>query len=289
MNNGRVFLKYKKILVTGANGFLGRNLVAKLNSLGVNNIGLLREDFDIVDDDINTLERCDLVVHLAAYVNPIESWKKFDKCLSVNVNGTKKILDYALKNKSNVIYLNTYVYGIPGDLPIGESAKTNPNTPYGVSKLMGEQLCEFYANYQGINVTSLRLFNVYGDSSNENFLVNKIFHQYKNGSSEIKVFSENTYRDFVHVDDVVDSIICACDKMNKFKVFNIGSGESLSSRDIYNILNELVGSQLYFSCTGEERENDVLDIRADISKAAEGLNWTPKISMYEGIKRFINE
>ncbi len=289
MSKKEAFLKNKKILVTGANGFIGRNVVARLNSLCLGCVALERAVFDIVEGDIDVIEQSDIVIHLAAYVHPVESWSNIDKCLSVNVIGTKNILDYAVKNGADVLYVNTYVYGNPKELPITEELQVSPNTPYAVSKLMGEDLCKFYSLYKGLNVTSLRLFNVYGDASNDIFLVSKIINQYKNGATEISVFSDNTFRDFVHVDDVIDAILSAIPNMESFQVFNIGSGKSYSSRDIFNTLNELVSEKLTFSCTGEARINDVGDIVSDVTKASDLLNWTPKISLKEGVERALNE
>jgi GDP-4-dehydro-6-deoxy-D-mannose reductase len=289
MKKKREYLQSKKIMVTGGGGFIGSRLVLKLQEMGAKCISLNHVDFDIVSGDVKTLQACDILVHLAAYVNPVESWNNFQKSISVNVDGTRNMLDFCKKNNVDVVYMNTYVYGNPKILPINEEAAIRPGTPYSITKMMGEDMCKFYFQNFGLNITSLRVFNVYGDSNNDNFLITKIINQYKNNSNEINVFSSNTRRDFIHVDDVICAIIQAILKLKGFQIYNIGSGESYSSKDIFNVLNELTNKNLTFSCNENYRENDVENIICDYKKAKININWSPKISLYNGIKRALNE
>ena len=280
-------MSYKKILITGSEGFVGQHLRERLVNLGYSVKG-----FDFKDGDITEMldygESIEHVFHLAGKTFIPDSWKNPASFYKVNVLGTVNVLDYCRRKNIGLTYLNTYGYGEPESLPVGETAEIRPNTPYNHSKYVAEDIIRFYCSTFGMNAVSLRAFNIFGFGQQEIFLLPSLVRQVLDDtvdSVHVKVFEPK--RDYVYIDDVVSALVSTLNAPKGFNAYNIGSGKSYSVREVGEAIMRLVGIVKPFVADGQIRPNDVPDIVADISKIRRDLGWTPTVGFEEGLRRMI--
>lgn len=291
-----------KALVVGGMGFIGSNLVDQLINDGHSVIVLdnlssgkiengnkkakfWRLDITTPRDIFNSnlFEGVDWVFHVAAKTNVQESIEDPFAYNNTNVTGLLNIL--SLSNAAGVSKFifssSSAVYGDVVYTPTDESHITDPISPYGVSKLIGENYCRnFYRTY-GLETTCLRYFNVYGDRQHSEGTYAPVigkFMEQKNKGLPMTIYGDGEQRrDFVHVNDVVRANILAAtssydtDFRNNF--INIGSGINYSVNEIANMVGD---EQVNVDPVLEPRES-----LADISKAKELLGWVPKYELKE--------
>ena len=223
------------------------------------------------------------VIHLAGRHFVPDSWAEPLEFLRVNLLGTQNIIDHCLKHGSKLIFSSAYLYGVPQYNPITEDHPVTSNNPYALSKYFGEQLIEFFCNYKGLNATTLRLFNVYGDGQNIEYLIPSILNQVAAGT-DIKVNNLLPSRDYVYIEDVVAAIILAMEPSEEYKVFNIGSGSSYSVEELIGLIKKVTESDAEVISREQYRENEVMDVVADTSSAREILGWVPKYTLEQGLR-----
>ena len=280
----RVRFSVDAVIVTGASGFIGRALVVRLKSLGYKVVEFNHSDGDIVDKTLfSALPKASHVIHLAGRHFVPDSWSEPLEFLRVNLLGTQNIIDHCLKHGSKLIFSSAYLYGVPDYNPIAEDHPVTSNNPYALSKYFGEQLIKFFCDYKGLNATTLRLFNVYGDGQNIDYLIPSVLSQVAAGH-DIKVNNLLPSRDYVYVEDVVTSIILAMESSHKYKVFNIGSGTSYSVEELIDIIKKVTESDAKVISREQYRENEVMDVVADTRRAQEILHWTPKYTLEQGLR-----
>ena len=278
------------IVVTGSSGFIGSNLVKKLKELNYKIIELdLKNGSDITNwESVKKVRKFDVVIHLAARVFIPDSYNSPREFFSNNIIATLNILELCRKYSAKMIYISSYVYGIPQYSPIDELHPVAALNPYTQSKIIGEQLCKGCNRDFGVPVIIFRPFNIYVQGQNDNFLIPLIIKQIKeNGKIFLK--DPRPKRDFIHIDDVVDAYCKAIEYKPNFEVFNLGSGVSYSVKEVAEILVRQAGKNVPIEFSEEHRQNEVLDTVADISKAQNILKWVPKYSVEEGIKSIIKK
>ena len=273
------------ILITGASGFIGSNLVPVLRKKYRIITTASIDKFDIRDKNkIDQLPKADIVIHLAGIINVPFSWKNPQEVLEVNTIGTVNILEYCVKNKSRIIFPSSYPYGISNYLPTDESHPISSENPYAVSKLAAESLCEVYQKRYGFGVVIMRLFNVYGPNQPKDMVVPKIIlGLIKNG--KIEVFSGKPKRDMIYISDVVQAFRAVLKKDDGFNIYNIGSGKNYSIEQISKKVIKISGNNALFIDQNQERPNEILETQADIKKIRDELGWQPKVSIDIGLKR----
>lgn len=276
-----------RLLVTGASGFIGRHLGPRLRSLNNEVWELSSKTGDIGDEKTwRHLPATDVVFHLAGRAHVPTSWNETADFVRVNVSGTVRALDYCLTHHAHLIYVSAYLYGIPVRLPIAETDPINPNNPYALSKHLAEQVCEFYAKYRGVKVTVLRPFNVFGVGQQSQFLIPKIIDQVR-CNTEIRVKDLVPRRDYIYVNDLLDALVKAVKAPDHYSVFNIGSGISLSVKEIIDIIQRIANTSLPVNSEFSERPQEIPDVRADISKAERLIGWKPRHSFADGISMLL--
>jgi nucleoside-diphosphate-sugar epimerase len=186
------------------------------------------------------------------------------------------------------VFLSSYLYGNPRELPIAENAPISVTNPYALSKKLAEEVCEFYADRLGVSVMILRPFNAYGPGQKEPFLIPSIIGQVKRGGP-VRVQDLEPKRDYVYIADLVEAIASSVNLRYSFNVINVGSGVSHSVADVIQIIQDITGRKLEIKASGERRPNEVMDTVADISKAKEVLGWTPRWTISQGIKAILAE
>ena len=256
-----------KVLVTGGRGFIGTKLVSRLRNLSLDVIEISSDFGDIAKSETwNSFQNLDVVFHLAGRNFVPESWNEPAEFFQTNVIGTEMALECCRRHGAKLIYISSYLYGVPKKIPIKETDKIKPNNPYALSKHLAEQICEFYATYWNIPITVIRPFNVFGPGQRSEFLIPKIINQIRN-NSEVRVMDLEPKRDYIYVEDLVDALIKAIKIDDGYNIFNIGSGKSYSVGEIIRIIQEKAGTNLPVQSENISRDHEIYDIKADVTFA----------------------
>jgi UDP-N-acetylglucosamine/UDP-N-acetyl-alpha-D-glucosaminouronate 4-epimerase len=306
-----------KILVTGAAGFIGSNIVdALLDDSRVEFIRILdnlatgtlenikhlkgNKKVEFIEGDIRNIDTCnnvcegmDLVDHQAALGSVPRSIKDPLITNDVNITGTLNIFSAARDNgiKRVVYAASSSTYGDHPGLPKVEDVIGKPLSPYAFTKYVNELYAEIYGSLFNMQMIGLRYFNVFGPRQNPQgpyaavipLFVKSIM---ENEAPVINGDGSHT-RDFTYVDNAVQSNIKALFTTNEKaanQVYNIAYGKKTSLLELFNYLKEVSGSKLEPN-HGPERIGDVKHSLADISKAKKLLDYDPKISVEEGLKK----
>lgn len=295
---------YAQILVTGGSGFIGRNLVKELLTLGKRVIvvdkdrsfsGYLRSpQMTYLHADIRNKEQAadlmqgvDLVFHIAGNADASISIQDplFD--FETNALGTFTIVDAAHKaGVKKLIYASSaLIYGPTQHLPLREFYPPQPLVPYAASKLAGEISCLSFFHAYHFPITIARLFCVYGpdeDPRRSRVEVSRYLRWHLNhqpirtiGDIDLKT------RDYIHVSDVVRGLLLLAEKGNKGEIFNIGSGQEVSMRQLIDTISLVTGREAIVSSDTSTMADSYRQV-ADISRMRE-LGYEPHISLKEGI------
>jgi nucleoside-diphosphate-sugar epimerase len=276
----------KKILITGSSGFIGTSLKHTLVTEGYPVVDFNSSDGDIESAPLN-FSGVDYVIHLAGKSFVPDSWKNPAEFMRVNVEGTRNVLEFCRKNNTPLMFMSSYVYGIPVRLPIDENHPVNPSNPYAQSKHEAEKVCMAYTEKYGVPVTILRPFNVFGKNQPGHFLVPKIIAQALDRSQkQVELFDLSPKRDYVYMDDLVRAMVLLLEK-RKTGIFNIGSARSLSVKEIAEIILKAAGVKKEIVSSCEVRHHEIPDVVADISKIKSETGWTPETPFKEGIRKII--
>jgi GDP-4-dehydro-6-deoxy-D-mannose reductase len=277
------------ILVTGANGFIGKVITSQLKRDGFNVIEMSRAIGDITDVATwNNMPVDSIVIHLAGITFIPNSWNNSPEFIRVNVLGTEHALNYCRRHNAALILSSTYVYGQPEHIPISENHPLQPSNPYALSKRMAESLCEFASRYNGITTTNLRLFNVFGNGQRSNFLIPSILEQIKTGN-QIIVKDLESKRDYIYIDDVVDAFIKST-KLNdgKCRTFNIATGCSYSVKDVIDLIQIIKKKRFHVVSENDTQFSELTNVKASIELAKEQLNWQPKWTLEDGLRAMLD-
>jgi nucleoside-diphosphate-sugar epimerase len=182
-----------------------------------------------------------------------------------------------------MIFLSTYLYSSKLRTPIKETDEIDPANPYALSKLLGEQLCSFYAEQFGVEVIILRPFNVFGSGQNMRFLIPSIISQAMKGD-EISVLDIRPARDFVFIEDLLDAVYKSLTTDLRFGIINVGTGVASTVEQLILSLADVIGRKLSINSSNKERFGEISSTQADISRAKLLLGWQPKWSLSEGLR-----
>ena len=303
-----------KIFVTGGAGFIGKHLIKKLqneheliiyenfsNSSEKDFLNLLKNNISLIKGDVTnysllkkSLMNIDLVIHLAAQIDILESITHPNETHKINVEGSLNILRCCVENniKNFISASSAAVYGNPTEIPVSEKTVPNPVSPYGAEKLSLEFYAKAFANAYDMNCISLRFFNVYGKGqSNEYAGVITKFMEKIHSNQPLTIFGngENT-RDFIHIDDLVDGIVKSISNINgkKGNVYNLASGVSTSVKELAELMILISKKNLKLNFT-DSRPGDLFHSLASIELAKKELGFEPKISLEDGLTVFMKK
>jgi UDP-glucose 4-epimerase len=301
-------LKGKKILVTGGAGFIGYHLCKKLSSLASNltiydNLSSGKMENvkdapnakfvkgDILDlKKLGSLEKADLIYHLAAQVVVPYSMENPLIDFETNAKGTLQVLEKARKDDSKLVFASSAaVYGNPTVFPTSEDYGFHPFSCYGLSKVVGEEYCSMYVNQYGLDITVLRFANVYGLRCHG--VIHDFLDKIAKNPNKLEIIGTGLQsRDFVHVSDVVDALVTVgSDESTNGKTYNIGFGKTTKIIDLAKMMLKILNLQdkTVVTTTNVSWQGDINTIWFDISKAKKELKWNPKVSLEESIKEVI--
>jgi nucleoside-diphosphate-sugar epimerase len=271
-----------EILVTGATGFLGRHLVAALESRGLAVRQHSSRDGDIANCTL-PMEGVGHVFHLAAKSYVPESWQNPRAFYHTNVLGTVNVLEHCRQNRAALTLISSYVYGQPQRLPIGEDHPVAAANPYSHTKILAEEAARFFEQSFGIPLLIVRPFNIYGPGQHPSFLIPSIVRQVLDPSVEVvRVQDLRPKRDYLYVGDAVEFLMASLGAGVR-GVFNTGSGRSASVAEVAQLVNDAAGLSKPVVSSDEPRPGEVMDVVADTSRAAAELNWRPGTLLADGI------
>ena len=301
-------LKEKKVLVTGGAGFIGFHLCKGLSELTDNltiydnlSSGKMENVKDVpkakfVEGDILnlkklcSLEKSDLIYHLAAQVvvpysmeNPLEDFE-------TNAKGTLCVLEKARKDDSKLVFASSAaVYGNPTQLPTSEDYGFHAFSCYGLSKVVGEEYCQMYRDQYGLDIVIMRFANVYGLRCHG--VIHDFLDKLTKNPNKLEIIGTGLQsRDFVHVSDVVDALVSAgsLDSANG-ETFNIGFGKTTKIIDLAKMMLKILNLQdkTVVTTTNVSWQGDINIIWFNNAKAKKELNWDPKVSIEDSIKEVI--
>jgi UDP-glucose 4-epimerase len=300
-----------KALVTGAAGFIGSRLATQLALRGADVIGLdcftdfyprrlketnlaqlvTRPNFRLVEGALQTVDLAPLldgathVFHLAAQPGVRRSWgREFEIYTSHNVDATQRLLE-AAKSQPLVRFVyasSSSVYGDRAPIPMREDAVPHPVSPYGVTKLAAEHLCQLYhANY-GVPSVSLRYFTVYGPGQRPDMAFHRFLRAALTGEP-ISLYGDGEQtRDFTYVADAVAATAAAGDRGRPGAVYNIGGGSRVSINHVLDLIARLTGRPLDIRREPEQK-GDMRDTFGDTTRAQTDLGFAPRHSLESGL------
>ena len=313
-------MKNKKILITGADGFIGSHLAEALIRQGYNVRAFvlynsfnswgwldrapkeIRDGVDVFAGDIRdphgvkeAMRGCDAVLHLAALIAIPYSYHSPDTYVDTNIKGTLNVLQAARDlSVRRVIHTSTSeVYGTARFVPITEEHPLQGQSPYSATKIAADQLAySFYASF-GLPVVIARPFNTYGPRQSARAVIPTIITQIASGQRQIKLGAVSPTRDFSYVQDTVAGFIAALNSEHGLgEVVNFGSNFEISISDTARLIAETMNTEIEVITDGARirpENSEVERLWADNTKARRLFGWQPGYGGREGFKRGLAE
>jgi UDP-glucose 4-epimerase len=305
-------------MITGGLGFIGSNLARALAALGADvlivdslipeyggnrfNIAGIESNVTVDTSDVRDAERMsalvagrEVIFNLAGQVSHIDSMRDPQTDLDINCRSQLTMLEACRRHNPGVkvVYAGTrQIYGKPERLPVDETHLVRPTDINGINKAAGEQYHLVYNNVFGVRACSLRLTNVYGPRQlikhNRQGFIGWFIRLAVEGG-EIQIYGDGSQlRDFVYVDDVVDAFLRAgaTDTVNG-EVFNVGSPDPVSHRDLVTMLIEEAGhgSVKFIEWPEEKRRIDIGSFYSDSTRFTKATGWSRQVPLREGLRR----
>lgn len=305
-----------RVLVTGAAGFIGSQLCDRLVADGhdllavdcftasydvakkVENVARLRKhkavtfaQVDLRSDDLGPfVDDVDTVFHQAALAGVRASWDhRFSDYATHNVLATQRLLEASRHAgvRRFVYASSSSIYGNALAYPTSEDTVPAPFSPYGVTKLAAEHLCQAYANNFGLVTVSLRYFTVYGPRQRPDMGIYRLIRSALTGEPFELYGDGSQRREFTYVDDIVDAnLLAATVEVEKGGVCNIAGGGDISLSGLINLVSDFIGRPVNV-VPADAMPGDVRRNSGAIDRAASLLGWGPRISFEEGLRRQI--
>lgn len=295
-----------KVLITGATGFIGAHLTRRLTREGFE-VGIIKREnsntwrikdllekiatYDVDLRDTHEVSKVvshfkpEVIFHLATYYAVEHQPQEIPLLIDTNVLGTVNLLE-AAKESMVKLFVNTsscFVYK-ESEERLRENAGLSPLNLYASTKIQAEQTCSFYAEKYGLKVITFRLFPPYGPAGHERRLIPYVIRSLLD-EERLNLTTGKQRWDFVYVDDIVDAyfkLLSVSELPQKHEIFNIGTENAVSVREVVSRIKEIVGSELEPEWGAiPHRKNEVWFICADISKTENFLSWHPKIQILE--------
>jgi UDP-glucuronate 4-epimerase len=306
-----------RVLVTGGAGFIGSHLCDRLLSEGHAahcldnfndfydpaikraNVAELMEHtaFEVTQADVrdrDALARVfawgpDTVIHIAALAGVRPSILQPDVYMDVNVVGTARLLAQCVTSgvKRVLFASSSSVYGNRTSVPFRETDPVDdPVSPYAASKRAGELLCHAFHHLHDMDIWCLRFFTVYGPRQRPEMAIHKFVRTILAGG-EVTVFGDgSSSRDYTFVDDIVDGLMAALERLEGYRILNLGNSDTIRLDALITVIEEAVGKSARRTLLPDQ-PGDVESTCASLDLAREVLGYAPKVSIHDGIQRFV--
>lgn len=302
-----------RVLVTGAAGFIGSRLSARLLADGHEVVGvdawrpyydldqkranLARlsgqagfrlEEVDLVDGDLAPLvDGVELVYHQAAQPGVRRSWGEFPVYVRDNVEATQRLLAACVDSPSLTRFVyasSSSVYGNAKVFPVTEETLPAPRSPYGVTKLAAEHLTSLYAANFGVPTASLRYFTVYGPGQRPDMAIHRMVRSALSGEP-FPLFGDGSHvRDFTFVDDIVEAnVLTGTGDVAPGSVFNVAGGGATTVSELLELVGEAVGRAVPLDRQAEQ-PGDVRETNGSTDAIRAATGWTPRVAIAEGVR-----
>ena len=313
-------LKGKKILVTGADGFIGSHLTEELVRQGndvraftlynsFNSWGWLDQsdknildNLDVFSGDIRdphgvkeAMKGCDVVLHLAALIAIPYSYHSPDTYVDTNIKGTLNIVQAARElDIDKVVHTSTSeVYGTARYVPIDEDHPLQGQSPYSASKIGADQIAMSFYNSFETPVSIIRPFNTYGPRQSARAIIPTVISQIASGNRIIKLGALHPTRDFNYIMDTVSGFISVAESDSSVgEVINIGSNYEISIGDLVQLIADVMNVEIELQTESQRlrpEKSEVERLWADNTKASERLGWKPSYGDIDGLRRGLEE
>jgi dTDP-glucose 4,6-dehydratase len=307
-------MKSRRVLVTGAAGFIGSHLVERLvrdgatvrafvrygSSGGFGNLHRLpadvRDAVEVVAGDVTdassvdaAVAGCEIVLHLAAVISIPYSQRAPSQCLEVNAGGTLKVIESCRRHGvARLVHTSTSeVYGSAREVPMRESHPRCGQSPYAASKIAADAMVEAMHRSFDVPATTVRPFNTYGPRQSTRAVIPAIVSQLVLGAERLELGDLRPTRDFVHVEDTVAGFIAAAHAGDAVgREFNLATGREISIGDLARAAMQVVGREVPIvadEARSRPERSEVTRLCGDASAAAESLGWRPRIGLEEGL------
>jgi nucleoside-diphosphate-sugar epimerase len=300
-----------RYLVTGGAGFIGSNIVDELvrrnhqvvvlDDLSAgkeSNVAHIRSKIDLRVGSITDLaaaqaacQGADYVIHLAARTSVPRSVKDPLESNHINIDGTLNVLVAArdAKVKRLVYAASSSAYGETPTQPKVETMPSQPISPYGVTKYVGELYAQVFGRVYGLENASVRYFNVFGPRQDPTSQYSGVLSRFMlaviEGQQPVIYGDGEQSRDFTYIENVVDVTLRACEASGASgKVFNGGTGARITLNEVLKLLEKITGQKLQAK-NDPPRNGDIRDSQADISLARKVLGYNPSVNFESGLER----
>ena len=304
-----------RVMVTGGAGMIGIELCRQLSEAkhDVNLFDLTEQvkrieivlpsevnvyHGSILDRSVlrEAMSGCNIVIHLAAMLGVRRTESNLLRCLEINIDGTKRVLECAaLEGIERIVFASSSeVYGEPAGNPITEEFPLSGDTVYAVSKAAAEKFCIGYAQGHSLDYTILRYFNSYGPHQVSQFVISRFISSVLRGEAPTINGDGQQCRSYTYCSDTANATVLAATKPEaRNQVLNIGNGDRpISLSDLAKLVIDLAGQgnklepayDLEFSNADRERSREIVNRYCDSSKARALLGWRPAVSLEEGIR-----
>ena len=306
MLNSEIFFLNKRVLITGASGFIGRHLLHQLQTYGSQISTISREknnDFPkdieqyVIDiRDTHAIEECihtyqpDYIFHLAAYKERDENIRAFYSAIETNLIGTLNVFSAAKDENSvkSIVTLGTAEEYGNNSPPFNERFRERPVTPYSFSKLCISQMGELFFHLYNLPVIIIRPTLAYGPRQGTDMFLPSLVTSLLDDKPFNMTSGEQT-RDFVYVTDLVEALILATRNTNaEGRIINIGSGIPIKLADLAGTIEKMIGKKGLVKLGRKPyRKNEIMEYYVDVKNAEDILKWKAKTSIEEGLKETI--
>lgn len=272
------------ILITGANGFIGKNLKIFLRKKNIkfNLVGKKFGDLSL-KKSWNKIPKAKVLIHLASPTVVDKSINKPERYINNVLKINSNAVNYCIKNNAKLIFPSSVVYGMQKKKILTEKTKPKPNNPYIKAKFLTEKLIKKKSTKNNFCYTILRIFNVYGKYQKKDFIIPYLISGLK---KNISLKNTGSSRDFIYIDDVLSAFTKAI-KYKKNITLNIGSGKSYKVIDLIKLINHISYKKVQFKSKEIYFNHEAISVKSNISKAKKHLNWRPIITIKEGLRKSI--
>ncbi len=301
----------QKVVVAGGAGFIGSHLAQYYGSKGyqvvvidnlrsgkianlevIDNLKFVNKSITEKEEVFSAVEGADYVFNFAALVSVPESIEKPYECVNINVNGILNLLEASRTHKvKKLVHISSAaVYGDDPELPKRTEMKPVPKTPYSITKLDGEFYAQMYSEQFGLNTTTLRFFNVFGERQNpksQYAAAVPIFIEKAVKNEDITIYGDGLQtRDFVYVKDIVQACSLAAESPIKTGVFNVAYGKTITILELAETIIKITDSKSKINFA-PERAGDIKHSLAYVKDTMEILKFNPNWDLLKGLEATI--